>query len=348
MRLELPLDETFMPTVNVRVMDRQMAGLHTPMLGYASIKLQGRTAESAEGCEEEVGLTVAPWIRSHIAAMKTSQPFPISAESQRRQKAQERWLTLALPYLEAERERQDIATSDACTSPTTSFGLRGLKLRGFGAAASSRGIFSSLVGRRAGDTEGDEDDRGVTIRHRDEVRRGHVDVDKTREEIEADVKNAKRRLNQIKAPDEHFSFEEQQEALAEVEKARSELDDAIERLEALSNWKSGRLRFDEVSQANIFPHAVRAWRFIFAYCCNYIVHGGRNSNTSWTTYHLRGLTYLPGRVRRDPRRGPSRWLFGYAMMMLWAKMTGSTHPRCMIRCSSHLRVLASTLCVSTS
>ena len=47
MRLELPVDEYFRPAINIRVMDREMGGLHTPMLGYGAINLR-QTVRSAD------------------------------------------------------------------------------------------------------------------------------------------------------------------------------------------------------------------------------------------------------------------------------------------------------------
>ena len=40
LRLKLPTNHLFMPTVNVRVYDTQFGGLHTPMLGYTAIDLR--------------------------------------------------------------------------------------------------------------------------------------------------------------------------------------------------------------------------------------------------------------------------------------------------------------------
>ena len=60
LRLNLPTDHLFLPSINVRVYDTQFGGMHTPMLGYASIDLRDYTpGEELRASADEMSLLEA-------------------------------------------------------------------------------------------------------------------------------------------------------------------------------------------------------------------------------------------------------------------------------------------------
>lgn len=227
MRLQLPLNELFFPAVNVRVLDRQMGGLHKPMLAYSTIKLQNRLSKTAAEEEASTYRVISPSAEDDIASL--------SVEAQQRVRAHARWHALAGPFLAAEREKR--GTPLQYDFATRARDLERETLGGGGATAASSGAGEG--GAAASEPPADDDDEDDSAAH------GQGDDELTKEELEDDVKAAKAKLNQQKSPDDVYSAEEQQQALKQLEEARAELDDAIGRLAALSNWKHGRARFDD-------------------------------------------------------------------------------------------------------